>query len=692
MNGLNVRGAAWVPDLRPGGPIRARLPSWLVADAMVFYTATLAPVAAAVAVARRAPVELLGVVVLSALALAGQSALPRLARAERLPILAHPFVRLSLVLLYVAAMTAVVGGAPFPLLCLFVPVVAGAAAIGAREAIFTAVVTVAIYLVPEMSNLGTSSTVGERGIALAGVALILAFGTHRVVSALRRATEQQRIAILAERRRARQIAGLESVGRALAAGGPTPQLLERVVDVINQRFGYALVSVHLAVEGRLELGAQRGYETSLLAYDGSAGIMSRALRTGKVVLVPDVAADPDYVTTDDGILSEIVAPLVVDGATLGVLNVESRDRRLDRIDRDLVGVAASRIAGAIALGTDRQELADRVRLLRTLHTLGEEVSGTLVPARLHAAIVERIADVVPAAVVALTILDRADGTYRVATARGADATVGGEVVPGSGLVGRAIRDRVLVVENDMDGDGSPAGMRDVIEIPLAHGVGVPFVRDGVVVGALSIGRSVGEPSFSAHELEALQLFATQSALAVANSFLHAEVTELAIRDPLTGLYNRRHFDAMLERLLVAHHRHRATSYRPISAIVFDLDNFGTFNKAHGHQVGDEVLRTFAGILRERFRVSDLVARTGGEEFVAILDGAARDQAVAVAEQVRSSMAGTAIDVAEGRITVTVSAGCAQLDESEPTRAALLRTADVALFMAKRGGRDRVVAA
>ena len=494
MNALNRRGAAWVPDLRPGRPMRARLPGWLVADAMVFYTATLGPVALAVAAVRRAPIELLGVLILSGLALAGQAALPRVARDERLPILVHPFVRLGLVLLYVAAMTAVVGGAPFPLLCLFVPVVAGAAAIGAREAIFTVIVAVAIFLVPEMSNPGASSTVGERGIALAGVALILAFGTLRVVSALRHATEEQRTAILAERRRARQIAGLESVGRALAAGGPTPQLLDRVVDVLNQRFGYALVSVHLAVGGRLELGAG-GYASSLVAHDGSAGIMSRALRTGKVVLVPEVAADPDYVTTDAGVLSEIVAPLVADGVTLGVLNVESRDRRLDRTDRDLVGAAASRVAGAIALGTDRQELADRVRLLRTLHTLGEDVSGTLVPGRLNEIIVERIADVVPATVVALTILDRTDGTYRVALAHGAAATVGGEVVPGTGLAGRAIRDRVLVVENDLQRDGYPAGMRDSIDVPLAHGVGVPFVRDGVVVGALaSPARMVSLPS------------------------------------------------------------------------------------------------------------------------------------------------------------------------------------------------------
>ncbi len=692
MNGLNVRGAAWVPDLRPGGRLRGRLPRWLVRDGMVFYTATLAPVALAVAAVRREPLELLGVLVLTALALATQATLPRLARDEGAPFIAHSFVRLGVVLLYVAAMTMVVGGAPYPLLCLFVPVVAGAAALGAREAIFTAAVTVAIYLVPQLGSRGAASTIGERGIALAGVAVILAFGTHRFVSALQRVSEQQRVAVLAERRRSRQIAGLESVGRALAAGGPTPQLLDRVADIIGQRFGYPLVSVHLIEGGRLQLGAQRGYASSLDAVDGIDGIVHRALRTQEVILVTDVEADPDYVPIEDGILSEIVAPLAVDGTMLGVLTVESRDRRLDRTDRDLVGVAASRIAGAIALGTDRRELADRVQLLRTLHTLGEDVSGTLVPERLHAAIVDRIADVVPASVVALTVLDRSDGTYRVALARGADEAIGAEVLPGSGLAGRAIRDRALVIEDDLHGDASPVDPRNTIDAELQRGVGVPFVRDGVVVGALSIARTAAEPRFSRLEIEALQLFGTQSALAIANSFLHAEVTELAIRDALTGLYNRRHFDTMLNRLLVTHHRHRAKTYRPISAIVFDLDHFGTFNKAHGHQVGDEVLRTFAAILRERFRASDLVARTGGEEFVAVLDGASRDHAVAVAEEVRAAMAAETISVPEGRISVTVSAGCAQLDESEPTRAALLRTADVALFMAKRGGRDRVVAA
>jgi diguanylate cyclase (GGDEF)-like protein len=133
--------------------------------------------------------------------------------------------------------------------------------------------------------------------------------------------------------------------------------------------------------------------------------------------------------------------------------------------------------------------------------------------------------------------------------------------------------------------------------------------------------------------------------------------------------------------------------RPVSVILFDLDHFGTFNKLHGVQVGDQALRVFAHVLRERTRQTDLVARYGGEEFVVVLDGADRDQAMRVAEEVRSRLAARTIPAEDGApLRLTVSAGCAALDDAEPTSQALLRTADVALSMAKRGGRDRVVAA
>jgi diguanylate cyclase (GGDEF)-like protein len=296
--------------------------------------------------------------------------------------------------------------------------------------------------------------------------------------------------------------------------------------------------------------------------------------------------------------------------------------------------------------------------------------------------------------VAVTLIDRSNGRYVVRAVRGApEESLGREIRSGEGLAGRAIRDRALVLDDGLGPERLPASILGLEEPAMRSGVALPLVRDGVVVGALTVARTSPRAAFSELELEGLGLVASHAALAVANAFLHAEVEELAVRDPLTGLYNRRHFDEALDRLLAAHRRERLGTPRPLSAIVFDLDRFGSFNKEHGHQVGDAVLRAFADVLRARFRASDLVARLGGEEFVAVLDGADRETAVAAADDVRALLGRRPIDVGDGdRVLVTVSAGCAELDPADATRDTLLRTADVALFMAKRAGRDRVVAA
>ena len=296
-------------------------------------------------------------------------------------------------------------------------------------------------------------------------------------------------------------------------------------------------------------------------------------------------------------------------------------------------------------------------------------------------------------VLAVSLLDRGNGRYVIRAARGLPGVVGHEIQVGDGLAGRAIRDRAIVINNTLTADQFSQSIQD-LNLPLwNYGVGLPLVRDGVVVGAISIGRTTGTEGFTELELEGLQLLASSAALAVANAFLHAEVAELAVRDPLTGLYNRRHFDEALDRVLAVHRRERLRGWRPLSAIMFDLDRFGLFNKEHGHQVGDVVLKAFADVLSSRFRASDLVARLGGEEFIVVLDGADRQAAVHAADEVRGMLAERSVVAEDGtELRVTVSAGCAELDAADPTRESLLRTADVALFMAKRAGRDRVVAA
>jgi diguanylate cyclase (GGDEF)-like protein len=221
----------------------------------------------------------------------------------------------------------------------------------------------------------------------------------------------------------------------------------------------------------------------------------------------------------------------------------------------------------------------------------------------------------------------------------------------------------------------------------------PMLIGDEVAGVVTWVRGDLAKPFTPQEREVAGLLAGKVGLALANARLHQKTADAAIRDPLTGLHNRRHFDATLEREDAIRRRVPAEK-RPLrSAILFDLDHFGKVNKRFGHQVGDRVLRLFADTLRSRARSSDLVARYGGEEFVVILDNATREAAASMAEEVREAFGKLTVRTASGYLlATTVSAGAATLEAWEVEGSLLVERADVALAMAKAAGRDQVAAA
>ncbi len=154
----------------------------------------------------------------------------------------------------------------------------------------------------------------------------------------------------------------------------------------------------------------------------------------------------------------------------------------------------------------------------------------------------------------------------------------------------------------------------------------------------------------------------------------------ALTDPLTGLMNRRGMDAMQTR-----------AFGPRKAVaLFDLDHFKQINDTYGHSAGDEVIRRFAVIVRQYGRVSDHAVRLGGEEFAVIMNEVMPDQARKAAERIASAFAEERF-TAEGMaaFSCTVSAGIAFGDATEPSLIDVLARADRALYLAKRGGRNRV---
>ncbi len=165
--------------------------------------------------------------------------------------------------------------------------------------------------------------------------------------------------------------------------------------------------------------------------------------------------------------------------------------------------------------------------------------------------------------------------------------------------------------------------------------------------------------------------------------------ELAVTDQLTGLHNRRYMEGQLGALVK-----RAThGGDPVSALMIDIDHFKKINDAFGHDIGDEVLREFAVRLASNVRAIDLPCRYGGEEFTVIMPGARLEDAQRVAERIRLHVAGSPFRVSGGKelLTVTISIGVATTVGEEDTPEALLKRADEAVYEAKAGGRNKVVA-
>jgi diguanylate cyclase (GGDEF)-like protein len=170
--------------------------------------------------------------------------------------------------------------------------------------------------------------------------------------------------------------------------------------------------------------------------------------------------------------------------------------------------------------------------------------------------------------------------------------------------------------------------------------------------------------------------------------LQGKLREQAIRDPLTGLYNRRFFTETLQRELARSRREG----RALSLAMIDLDHFKDVNDAHGHEGGDRALEAFGTFLLERTRGGDIACRYGGEEFVVLLPGAPGPAASARAEDWRVALQELRVPHAGKSLALTVSIGVAEFPAHALSADDLLRIADVALYQAKREGRNRVVLA
>ena len=223
-------------------------------------------------------------------------------------------------------------------------------------------------------------------------------------------------------------------------------------------------------------------------------------------------------------------------------------------------------------------------------------------------------------------------------------------------------------------------------LPFWGDLSVGVLRDGQDTPAFVIGFLLDITSRKRAEEQLHETNEQLEMQLLENQKLQEKLSDMAVRDPLTGLFNRRYMEETLRREL----SRAARDDGPLSLVIMDIDHFKHLNDTHGHQAGDHVLKTLASLLLSQMRSEDVACRYGGEEFVAILPGAPLAAAAQRAESWRSALEALAMEYEGALLKCTLSVGVSEFPRHGISGDELLSHADSGLYMAKRAGRNRVM--
>ena len=214
---------------------------------------------------------------------------------------------------------------------------------------------------------------------------------------------------------------------------------------------------------------------------------------------------------------------------------------------------------------------------------------------------------------------------------------------------------------------------------------MPMLAAGEIIGLVNVQSEVNA-AWSTEAKARMESYVAAASVAMSALSLLRAARESALRDGLTGAYNRRFLAEYLPKQLAQSERRGAA----LSALMVDIDHFKRFNDAFGHETGDRVLVAFARCLARSVRGSDVVVRYGGEEFAIALPDTRAEDAAILAERLRLAVAAITLD--DPRLAITASVGVASYPSHANDAEGLLRAADVALYQAKTAGRNRVMVA
>ena len=250
---------------------------------------------------------------------------------------------------------------------------------------------------------------------------------------------------------------------------------------------------------------------------------------------------------------------------------------------------------------------------------------------------------------------------------------------GKGLLGAVIKKGQTIRLDDVTKDWRSIKLPEN-HPPIRTLLGVPLVTNSSTVsGGLFLANKANDERFTVDDEEILLTITYQASVAIENARLYGQVQQLAVTDGLTGLLNHREFHKRLDETIEGSKRYHYT----VALLVIDIDHFKKFNDTYGHQVGDQVLRTVADVIKSQIRTVDVCARYGGEEFAVILRDDDTSRILILAERIRSTVYAYPFkhDGIQSQLSVSIGVACFPKDTDNAE--GLIKRADEALYMAKR---------
>jgi diguanylate cyclase (GGDEF)-like protein len=390
------------------------------------------------------------------------------------------------------------------------------------------------------------------------------------------------------------------------------------------------------------------------------------------------------------VTSIYVFPIISGNKVVGILCIFNTNINQD--DADIISEIC-RITGFLFRLKEIQNSHSRhMKEFDILNVAAARITPAKDPEMLYDAILDTSVHLAEADKGSLMLLDDDASYLTVKAAKGINKRLLGEIRirVGEGIAGKVFSNGKPCMIDNIDTCGIFASKRKP-KYKTGSFISIPLKAGDQIIGVLNISDKITGEIFSKDDMILLRSFASYASIALERSAYYSlagHLRELSITDSLTGLFNRRYFE---ERFLEEIHRSNRHNLE-FSMAMIDIDDFKLFNDSEGHLAADEVLKCIANIAKDCLRISDVIARFGGEEFAVIMPQTSKSEALSVAERIRGAVKQYLPCTWKiyPRLTITISTGIATFPADGKDQKELIRNADRALYMAKMQGKDRTI--